>query len=100
IMLFFVFLIGACYLYDSDYKAINRRIFYKLGLWSYSIYISHMLYINIVRFILSKFNLNNGYLDEILAMGLTVGGSWLTYLFIEIKIGKLLKELLFKVKRI
>lgn len=75
----FVLLIASCYINNSEYKIFNSGIIYKLGLWSYSIYVCHRA----VMYIVDN-NLNiSPTLQNILAIVITILLSSLTYNLIE-----------------
>ena len=78
ILISFILLIGSCYLSDQKYALVKNGFLYKIGLYSYSIYIIHRA----IKFIL------NNHIDDFNILNFssitsTLIISYLTYTFIE-----------------
>ena len=76
---------------------MNWKIFQKLGDVSYSLFLNHyLLILTLPSLIFQLFNINQSFITEITVFIITtliiVGYSVLTYNYIEIKCGRLLKS--------
>lgn len=90
IYIFFIFLIAICYIKNDEIKFLNGGLWYKLGLWSYSIYLVHRatkyVFVKLIdKFYSSAFS--NDLIELITINGLAITTSIVisifTYKFIE-----------------
>lgn len=92
-LIFFILLIASCYVNNNLYSYINTGAVYKLGIWSYSIYICHRA---VMYVMINYFNAENGHITKIAAIILSIIISYFTYTFIEKKYNTLILNKYFK----
>lgn len=82
IFCFFVLLIASCFLNDSKYSIINKPLIYKLGLWSYSIYILHKAVKSVLESVI-VIEQNHFIILNLLSIFMTILLSAITFKWIE-----------------
>lgn len=71
---------------ENKLKISDKNIFSRLGIYTYSLYLIHVIVIHLIIQLFNKFQINfahNSIYFVLLALGITVFGSYLSYVLIE-----------------